>query len=174
MLFTKFSSICILAFLMSFLHVQMTSHVFFPGCMSWLPLPVHFHLFPQSDQQVLAQLCQSPKPSTWFFMLGMENSFALRKVSLKSCQLCSIAMSWRTVSHGIPSNYALNTLMFASLKFRVLTPRFVRPTFLEITNSIRAQSLQLRLPSVLPSLIISALVSTWSSNASPMVGLSNI
>jgi len=51
---------------------------------------------------------------------------------------------------------------------------FSRPIFLAITNSVWAWSLQARLPPILTSLMRSfVLVSSRSSNASPMVVLSN-
>lgn len=55
-----------------------------------------------------------------FLRWGMEISCALRKVLLKSCQLCSIPMSLRTVFQRIPFNNSLNNHKFILL-FTVLT-----------------------------------------------------
>jgi len=106
-----------------------------------------------------------------FFYWMMESCCALRRVSLKSCQLCSVPMPLRTVSQGIPSSNSLSSLKFALLKFRVLTLLFARLAFFKITNSFRAWSLQPRLPPILTSVMrSSALVSTRSSKSSPRVG----
>ena len=105
------------------------------------------------------------------FCWGMESHCALRRVSLKSCQLCSVPMPLRTVSQGIPLSSSLSSQKFALLKHRVLALLFARPTFFKITNSTKAWSLQPRLPPILTSLMLSsALVSTRSSKASPQVG----
>ena len=95
----------------------------------------------------------------------MESRHALRRVSLKSCQLCSVPMPLRTCSQGIPLSSFLSSWKFALLKHRVLALLFARPAFFKITNSTKAWSLQPRLPPILTSLMLSsALVSTRSSN----------
>ena len=110
-------------------------------------------------------------PLLKFFSWGMENHCALRRVSLKSCQFCSVPMPSWTVSQGIPLSSSLSSRKFALLKHRVLALLFARPGFFKITNSTKAWSLQPRLPPILTSLILSsALVSTMSSKASPQVG----
>jgi len=47
-----------------------------------------------------------------FLCWRMESSCALRKVSLRSCQFCSICMSLRSVSQGISSCNCLNKWKF--------------------------------------------------------------
>ena len=112
-------------------------------------------------------------PLPAFLFRGTESSCALRKASLKSSQLSLTSLSLRTASHGILANNSLNSLKFTLPKYRVLTPLFARPTWLKITNLTWAWSLQPRLPPTLtPLMISSALVSSRSSNASPLVGQS--
>ena len=95
----------------------------------------------------------------------------LRRMSLKSYQLCSVPMPLRTVSQGIPISSSLSRWNFALLKHRVLTLLFARPAFFKITNYTKAWSLQPRLPPVLTSLMLSsALVSTRSCKTSARVG----
>lgn len=102
-------------------------------------------------------------PLLHFFCWGME-------LFLKSCQLCSVPLSRRTVFQEISSNNSLNSHKFDFLKLMDLTPFFTRPTFLEIINSTRAWLLQPGLPPVSISLMISpALVSTRSGSASLLV-----
>ncbi|XP_040511138.1 uncharacterized protein LOC121108185 [Gallus gallus] len=109
-----------------------------------------------------------------FFCWGMESRCGLRRVSLKSCQLCSVPMPLRTVSQWIPLSSSLSSNKFALLKHWVLALLFARFAFLKITKSTRAWSLQSRLPPVLTSLMLfSALVSTRSSKASPQVSPAN-
>ena len=105
------------------------------------------------------------------FCWGIESHCALRRVSLKSCQLCSAPMPLWTVSQGIPLSSSLSSWKFALLKHKVLALLFARPTFFKITNSTTAWSLQPNLPPVLTSLMLSsALESTRSSKASPQIG----
>ena len=137
--------------------------VFFQGDVSLFSLPVLALLLPQFDQQVLAEFLL-PLPA--FLFWGMESSYALRKASLKSSQLCSTPLSLRTASQEISLNNSLNQAKFSLLNFRVLTPLFAMPTYLKMTNSTSAWLLQSRLPLVLTSLMSSTLVSTRSSNAS--------
>lgn len=75
------------------------------------------------------------------------------------------------VSQGIWSSNSLYSLKVAPLNFMVLTPIFARPIFLKNANLTRV--LQPRLPLILMSSMISALVSTRTSSASPLVGLSS-
>lgn len=49
--------------------------LFFPGHTFLLPLPVHFLLIPQYDQQVHAQPYQFPVSSAWFLILGVGELF---------------------------------------------------------------------------------------------------
>ena len=84
-----------------------------------------------------------------FFCWGTENHCTLKRVSLKSCQLCSVPTLLRTVSQGIPLSSSLSSRKFALLKHRVLALLFARPAFFKIRNSTRTWSLQLRLPPVL-------------------------
>lgn len=67
-------------------------------------------------------------PPLDFLCQGMESSCAFRKVSLKSCQLCSIPKSLRTAFQGIPSSNLLNRWKFTFLNISVLTLLFARPT----------------------------------------------
>ena len=99
-------------------------------------------------------------PLLSFLCWGVESSCAPRKVSLKSCQLCSIPVSLRTVSQVISS--FLKQLEFCSPE--VQGPNSTsdsRLIFLEITYSTSAWSLHPRLPPILTSsMILSAMVST--------------
>lgn len=76
-----------------------------------------------------------------FFCWDIENSSALRKVSLKTCQLCSISLSLRIFSQGISSNDSLYSQTSALLKFKVLSQLFPRFIFFEITNSSSCHNL---------------------------------
>jgi len=75
---------------------------------------------------------------------------------------CYILTSLWTLSQWILSNNSLSIHSFALLKFRVLTPFFIKAIVLQIPDSTRAYSLQPRLPLVLTSSMISTLVSTRS------------
>ena len=111
-------------------------------------------------------------PLPAFSFRGTESSCTLRRALLKS-SLSSTSLSLRTASQRILANNSLNSLKFTIPNYRVLTPLFVRSAFLEIMNSTSAWSLQPRLPPALtPLMISSALVSSRSSNASPLVGQS--
>lgn len=113
-------------------------------------------LMAPSTRQVLQALC-------W----GIESFYALRKVSFKSSQLYPIPMPLGRASPDSSSNNFLNSQNLSLLKFRVLTQHIGRPTFLEITNSTKAWSLQSKLPLIVISLMISsALVSTRSRKTS--------
>lgn len=99
----------------------------------------------------------------------MESFQALRKLSLKNCQLCS------RVFQGTSSNNFISGLNFALLNFRFLTLLFARPMFFKIPELTKAQLLQPRLLLILISLVIySALVIFRSNNASPWVSLFNL
>jgi len=107
-----------------------------------------------------------------FLHLGIESSCALWNTSLKTCQLCSVPLSLRTVSQGVLLTISLKSWKFALLKFRVLTMLFVIPISLSSISSTSAWSLQPRLPPILTSPTSSlALVTTRSSIASPRVGV---
>ena len=125
------------------------------------PIPASTtYTFPSFSSVWPAFLCPAKPVSCllcliFFLCWVMESSCTLRKVYLKSCQLCLTPTSLRTASQGISSNNSLKSWNFVLLKFRVLTPLFARPTFLEILNSTRVCSLHPGLPTVLTSLMIS-------------------
>lgn len=161
---TKISFTCTSAFLIPSLHVwtaslfpsQDTCPCFHSLCISLLSLGL-------TSRSVTSVSC----------LLSLI-SCALRKVHLKSCQVCSVSLSRRTVPQGMPSNNSLTRWKFVPLKFRALILLYVRSVFLKIVNSTRAWSLQPILPPILTSsMIYSALVSTWSSKTSPLFGLPN-
>lgn len=79
------------------------------------------------SQQVFVQPCQFPSSSTWFLMLGDRELLCFQKVFPKSCQLCSIPISLRTASQGIPSSNLFKRWKFTFLNFSVLTLLFSRP-----------------------------------------------
>jgi len=108
--------------------------------------------------------------------LGDRELLCSQKGILKSSQLCSTPLYPRsaTATQEILSNDYLKSLNLDLTNFRVLTPLFARPMFLEITNSTRAWSLQPRLPPILMSSIISSLLmSIRSSNSSHLASLSH-
>lgn len=61
-----------------------------------------------------------------FLHIGIESSFTLRKMPLKSWQLYSAPLFWRTVFQGDPSTHSLNKWKFV-LKFSDLTVLFICP-----------------------------------------------
>jgi len=52
------------------------------------------------------------------FCWGTESSYVLRRVSLKSCQNCSVTVPSRIFSQGIPHSSSLSSQNFALMKFR--------------------------------------------------------
>mgnify|MGYP001855354442 CR=1 FL=1 len=97
--------------------------VFFLGQSSLLPP----FFSPQFDHQTFLSHVSLLPPLLDFLWLGMESTYSLRKVSLKSCQLCSVPMPLRTASQGIPYNNSLNSQKLAPLRFRALTLLFTWP-----------------------------------------------
>ena len=110
------------------------SPVFLPGHTTVFPPSIHFPLFSLSCRSLHSHNGRLPFLLDCFCW-GMESRCALRRVSLKSCQLCSVPVPLRTVSQGIPLSSSLSSWMFALLKHRVLALLFARPTFFKITNS---------------------------------------
>jgi len=94
--------------------------LFFAGHSILLPLPAHFLSLTPTSRDLPSHASFLP-PLLDFLSWRLESSCTLRKVSLKSCHLCSVPLSLRTTSQGISPNYSLSTLKFALLKFRVLT-----------------------------------------------------
>ncbi|KAK4832075.1 hypothetical protein QYF61_020631, partial [Mycteria americana] len=88
--------------------------VLFPGYLSLLPLPLT-----SRSRLIHASLLPSFPD---FLPLGIENSCALWKVSLKICQLCSAPLSLRAVSQGVLLTNSLNSWKFAFLQFRPRLP----------------------------------------------------
>lgn len=145
--------------------------MFFPGHSFPLSLLILFLFFPLSltSRFLLSHtVFLSCLPN--FLFWGMENSCTFWKSYLMCCQLCSIPSSLRTVSQRISSSHSLSSLKFASLKFKALILLFARPVCLDIVNLTWAWLWQPRLP---PVLTYSMLLSTRSSNTSPLVGLSS-
>lgn len=89
--------------------------VLFPGHISLLPLAVHFLIPPQCEEQILDQSCLFLA----YLHTGTENSCALRKMTLKSCQFWSAPLSLRTVSQWISFANSLNNWKFALLTGKV-------------------------------------------------------
>lgn len=141
--------------------------VFFPDHVSPLPLPVHFLCIPQLTSRFLVSHTGFLPPLFDFLYMGMETTWALRKLSLKFYHLYFVLLSLKTAFHVISSNNFSNSWKFPLLNFRVLSLFFVRPLFLEITNTTRVWPLHPRLSPVLTYLMSSsALVTTdWPSNA---------
>jgi len=168
----KLSSSCALAFLTPSLHNQAASlyssqeaspcfhclcSSFFFLSMTSISCLSHAGLFPSLPD---------------FLHLGIESSCSLWNTSLKTCELCSVPLSLRTVSQGVLLTISLKSWKFALLKFRVLTMLFVILISLSSVSSTSAWSLQPRLPPILTSLMSSlALMTTRSSIASPRVGV---
>jgi len=139
---TKFSSIYALTFLILSLHIQTTalnSSQDTHPCFHFL----YISLFSLSlSCRSLLSHADQPPPLLSFFCWGIESSCAVRRLSLKSCQLCYVPVPSRTLSQEIPPCSSLSSQNFALLKFRVLTLLFATPALLQITNSTTAWSLQ--------------------------------
>ena len=133
---------CALAFLIPHRQVLMASlYSSQLTCPCFESLYAPFFALSMPSRSLLSYASFLPPLPTFLFR-GTESSCAFRKASLKSSQLSSTSLSLGTASQGIWANNSLNSLKFALPKFRVLTPLFARPTFLEITNLTRAWSLQ--------------------------------
>ncbi|KAK4806147.1 hypothetical protein QYF61_001073 [Mycteria americana] len=163
-----FSSSCALAFLTPSLHKRAASlYSSQDTCPCFHCLYSSLLLFSLTSRSRLSHAGLFPSLPD-FLYLGTESSCALWKVSLKICQLCSAPLSLRTLSQGFLLTNSLNSWEFAFLKFGVLTILLACPISLRTVNSTNP-----RLPPVLMSLISSlALVTSRSSVASPLVGLS--
>lgn len=89
--------------------------IFFPADTSFFLLPVCALLISQLNQLVLPKPWWFPAFSV-FLCSGAESSCILRKVSLKSMQLCSTTLCLGTASQEISSNNSLNNLKFTLQK----------------------------------------------------------
>lgn len=133
-LLVKFSSVGALAFLIPSPHAQ-TAPLFLPRPYISTSTVCTFPSYLLSLTSMSFLRHASFLPSLLdFFCWVSESSYALRKEFLKSCRLCSVPVSLRTVSQGIPSSNSLNKQKWSLLQFRVLTLLFARPTFLRIMN----------------------------------------
>lgn len=124
---SKFSSNSALAFLILSVHICAMSLYFFPGYMFLVPLPMKFFLTCYFDQETLLRHAGLLPSFPDLLNLGTENSCALRKLPLKSCQLCSTSLSVRAISQSVLSTNSLNNLKFILIKFRVLNLLFIWP-----------------------------------------------
>jgi len=92
--------------------------LFFPGHTFLLPLPVHFLLIPQYDQQVHAQPYQFPVSSAWFLMLGDGELLCFQKGVLK--ELTALLHSF------VPRNSFPGHLIYQFLKQQEVSSPEVR------------------------------------------------
>lgn len=116
-----------------------------------------------------------PLPSLHFLHGGIKSAHTPRKSFLKSCELSSVPLSLRAVCQSIPYTNSLSKWKCALLK-SVLALLLIWPASFKVVNSIRAWSLQPRVPPVLTCLISSFMfvIRDRSSNASLLVGLSYV
>jgi len=138
------------------------------------PKSVCTFLSSQFAQQTLAEPCWFLASSAHSLIQRNGEFLCFQKVTLEEQPAFLNIFASKDSMPGNLSQQFLKQPKAVLPKFRVLTPLFARPTFLNITNSNRAQSLQPKLPpTLLPLMISSTLVSSRYSNASPLVGLSN-
>jgi len=106
--------------------------IFFPGDTPLFSKLACTFLCSQFAQQVLAQPCWFPASSVCFLIQRDGELLCSQKGILEEQPAFLNIFVSKDASQETSANNSLNSLKFDLPKFRVLTPLFARPTFLEI------------------------------------------